>query len=83
VDISAWILLIAVLVAGCVIGVFVILLIGIRAEEHHMSLRGAPYTRTEAATRRVLSVGVRNPHPGYCPCPRHDETPGPHRNARK
>ncbi|SEG93337.1 hypothetical protein SAMN04489712_13824 [Thermomonospora echinospora] len=55
------IVLLAVFLAGGALGVFAMLLAGIRAEERHMSLRGTPGTRTRSATRRVLGVHVYEP----------------------
>ena len=39
----------------------------VRREDRHMSLKGRPVTRAEAAARRLLGVGVRQPE--------HDEAP--------
>ncbi|WP_289008016.1 hypothetical protein [uncultured Thermomonospora sp.] len=55
------IILLAVFLTGAAWGVFVVLLAGIHAEERHMTLRGAPLTRTRTATRRVLGVHVHGP----------------------
>lgn len=54
------ILILAVLLSGCALGVFITLLAGIRSEERHMSLSAQPGTRAGLATRRVLSVYVRH-----------------------
>ena len=50
------------------LGVFALLmlvLVGIRVEERHMSLTSNPRTRTEAVTRRLLGVGIRTAGPGH------------------
>ncbi|WP_119726732.1 hypothetical protein [Thermomonospora amylolytica] len=52
------IVLLAVFLAGGALGVFALLLAGIRAEERHMTLRDTPHTRTRSATRRFLGVHV-------------------------
>jgi hypothetical protein len=38
-----------------------VVLIAVRREDRRKSLKGAPVTRAEAATRRLLGVGVRQP----------------------
>jgi hypothetical protein len=59
------ILIVAVLLTALgVLALLVLVLVGIRAEERHMSLTTAPGTCIEAATRRLLGVGVRTP--GTC-----------------
>jgi hypothetical protein len=50
----------AVFLAGCALGAFAVLLLGIRTEERHMSLHGTPRTLAGASTRRVLAH-VRQP----------------------
>jgi hypothetical protein len=54
----------AVFLAGGSLGAFAVLVIGIHADEHRMSLKAkAPAnSRAEAGTRRVLGVGVRTVH---------------------
>jgi hypothetical protein len=47
------------------LALLVLVLVGIRAEERRMSLTSTPSTCIEAATRRLLGVGVRTP--GTCP----------------
>jgi hypothetical protein len=47
-----------------VLALLVLVLVSIRDEDRHMSLTGAPRTRTGAVTRRLLGVGVRTP--GRC-----------------
>ncbi|GAA4232566.1 hypothetical protein GCM10022254_32770 [Actinomadura meridiana] len=64
-----FILLLAVFLAGSALGAFVFLLIGIHAEEHHMSLTGTPGSRTTASTRRLLGVTVRCRTPETTPKP--------------
>ena len=53
-----------VLTALGVLALLVLVLVGIRVEERHMSLTRAPSSCIEAATRRLLGVGVRTP--GAC-----------------
>ena len=66
------ILIAAVILTGLgVLAVLVLVLVGIHDEERHMSLTGAPRTRIEAITRRLLGVGVRVPGP----CPGNDQVP--------
>lgn len=55
---------IAVFIAGCVLGAFLVLLAGVRTEDRQMSLLGAAGTRSTAGTRRFLGVyhrGYDNP----------------------
>jgi hypothetical protein len=55
-------LVIVALVIGLgVLALLVLVLVGIRAEERHMSLTSAPHTRLGAITRRLTGVGVRSP----------------------
>jgi hypothetical protein len=62
----------AVILTGLgVLAVLVLVLVGIHDEDRHMSLTGAPRTRIEAITRRLLGVGVRTPGP----CPGNDQIP--------
>ena len=66
------ILIAAVLLTGLsVLAVLVLVLVGIHDEDRRMSLTGAPRTRIEAITRRLLGVGVRTPGP----CPGNDQIP--------
>jgi hypothetical protein len=66
------ILIAAVILTGLgVLAVLVLVLVGIHDEDRHMSLTGAPRTRIEAITRRLLGVGVRTPGP----CPGSDQVP--------
>ena len=53
-----------VLTALGVLALLVLVLVGIRVEERHMSLTRTPSSCIEAATRRLLGVGVRTP--GTC-----------------
>ena len=60
------ILIAAVILTGLsVLAVLVLVLVGIRDEERHMSLTSAPRTRIGAMTRHLTGVGVRTP--GACP----------------
>jgi hypothetical protein len=52
-----------VLTALGVFALLMLVLVGIRVEERHMSLTSTPRTRTEAVTRRLLGVGIRTPGP--------------------
>ena len=55
-------LLAAVFVIGAgVLALLVLLLVGIRTEERHMSLTSAPRTRVGALTRHLTGLGVRTP----------------------
>jgi len=66
------ILIAAVILTGLgVLAVLVLVLVGIHDEDRHMSLTGAPRTRIEAITRRLLGVGIRTPGP----CPGNDQIP--------
>ena len=60
-----------VLTALGVLALLMLVLIGIRVEERHMSLTSTPRTRTEAVTRRLLGVGIRTPGP----CPGNNQPP--------
>ena len=53
--------IVALLIGLCVIALLVLVLVGIRDEERHMSLTSTPRTRSGAVTRRLLGVGVRTP----------------------
>ena len=62
-------ILIAAVVLTCLTGLgvlalLVLVLVGIRAEERHMSLTSAPRTRIGAITRHLTGVGVRIPETG-------------------
>jgi hypothetical protein len=66
------ILIAAVILTGLgVLAVLVLVLVGIHDEDRHMSLTGAPRTRIEAITRRLLGVGIRSPGP----CTGNDQIP--------
>ena len=56
--------IVALLIALVVLGFLVLVLVGIRHEERHMSLTSAPRTRIGAMTRHLTGVGVRTPGPG-------------------
>ena len=56
------ILIAAVVLTGLgVLALLVLMVVSIHDEDRHMSLTGAPRTRIEAVTRRLLGVGVRTP----------------------
>ena len=63
--------IVALLIGLGVLALLVLVLVGIRDEERHMSLTSAPRTRTGAVTRRLLGVGVRTPEVG----PGNDQDP--------
>jgi hypothetical protein len=66
------ILIAAVVLTGLgVLALLVLVVVGIHDEDRHMSLTGAPRTRIEAITRRLLGVGIRVPGP----CPGNDQVP--------
>jgi hypothetical protein len=72
------ILIAAVILIGLgVLAVLVLVLVSIRDEDRHMSLTSTPRTRTGAATRRLLGVGVRTPGPchGNDPIPPGSDLP--------
>ena len=52
---------VALLIALGVLALPVLVLVGIRHEERHMSLTNAPRTRIGAITRHLTGVGVRTP----------------------
>ena len=52
---------VALLIALGVLALLVLVLVGIHAEERHMSLTSAPRTRIGAITRHLTGVGVRTP----------------------
>ena len=54
------ILAVATFLAGAAIGFIAIIVIGIHREDRAKTLTNAPRTQAEAATRRVLGVGVRH-----------------------
>ena len=55
---------VALLIALGVVALLVLVLVGIRDEERHMSLTSAPRTRIGAITRHLTGVGVRTPEAG-------------------
>jgi hypothetical protein len=63
--------IVTLLIGLGVIALLVLVLVGIRDEERHMSLTSAPRTRIGAVTRRLLGVGVRTPGAG----PGNDQNP--------
>ena len=60
-----------VLTALGVVALLMLVLAGIRAEERHMSLTRTPSSCVEAATHRLLGVGVRTSGT----CHRNDQIP--------
>jgi hypothetical protein len=52
-------LIIAAVLAGAAAGMLAILVIGIHRDDRAKSLTCPPRSRTDAATRRLLGVGVR------------------------
>jgi hypothetical protein len=67
------ILLAAVSAIGAgVLALLVLLLIGIRTEERHMSLTSGPRTCTGSLARHLTGAAVRRPQP--TPHCRHDDT---------
>ena len=73
---SPFVMTLAVVVLLTALGVLallVLVLVGIRHEERHMSLTSAPRTRIGAITRHLTGVGVRTPGTG--PGSDHDSRP--------
>ena len=62
---------IAALTGLGVLALLVLVLVGIRDEERHMSLTSAPRTRIGALTRHLTGLGVRTPEAG----PGNDQQP--------
>jgi hypothetical protein len=56
--------IVALLLALGVLALLVLVLVGIRDEERHMSLTSTPRTRIGAMTRHLTGVGVRTPRVG-------------------
>ena len=54
---------VAVFLSAAAIVILAILVAAIRSDDRAKNLTGAPRTRTEQVTRRLLGVGVRTPHP--------------------
>ena len=63
--------IVALLIALGVLALLVLVLVGIHAEERHMSLTSAPRTRIGALTRHLTGLGVRTPEAG----PGNDQQP--------
>ena len=61
------------LIALGVVALLVLVLVGIRDEERHMSLTSVPRTRIGAITRHLTGVGVRTPEAD--PGSDHDSAP--------
>jgi hypothetical protein len=57
--------IVALLIGLGVLALLLLVLIGIRDEERHMSLTSAPRTRIGAVTRHLVGVGVRTPEVGH------------------
>jgi hypothetical protein len=55
---------IAAFLSGSAIGIFAVLVAGIRSDDRAKNLTGIPNTGTEAVTRRLLGVCVRTPGTG-------------------
>ncbi len=55
---------VALLIAVGVLALLLLVLVGIRDEERHMSLTSVPRTRIGAITRHLTGVGVRTPESG-------------------
>jgi hypothetical protein len=73
------ILIAAVILTGLsVLAALVLVLVGIRDEERHMSLTSAPRTRIGAMTRHLTGVGVRTPEADPCNDQDPDSCPGRH-----
>jgi hypothetical protein len=47
--------------AVAVVLLLAVVVIAVRGEDRRMSLKAGPLTRLEAATRRLLGVGIRQP----------------------
>jgi hypothetical protein len=52
---------VALLTALGVLALLILLVVGIRTEERHMTLTGTPRTRAGRISRRLTGVGVRHP----------------------
>ena len=57
------VLIVVMFLFGALIGVFILLVVGIRKEDRYERLPETPGTHIEATARRVLGVSVRNDHP--------------------
>jgi hypothetical protein len=56
---------VAAFLSIAVIVILAILVAAIRSGDRAKNLTSAPRTRTEAATRRLLGVGIRTAEPGH------------------
>jgi len=56
--------IVALLIGLIALALLVLVMVGIRDEERHMSLTSAPRTRIGAVTRRLTGLSVRTPEPG-------------------
>ena len=70
--------IVALLIALGVLALLVLVLVGIRHEERHMSLTSAPRTRIGALTRHLTGLGVRTPEADPCKDQDPDSCPGRH-----
>jgi len=59
-NLSVSILALAGFLSGVTIGIIALIVVGIRSDDRCKNLTHTPRTRVEAATRRLLGVGVRN-----------------------
>jgi len=53
----------AAFLSGVTVAVIALIVVGIRRDDHAKNLANSPRTHLEAATRRMLGVGVRNGDP--------------------
>jgi hypothetical protein len=56
---------IAAFLSGSVTGILAVLVTAIRSDDRAKNLTSSPRTGTEAVTRRLLGVGVRNAEAGH------------------
>ncbi|MGW4476576.1 hypothetical protein ACWENQ_43540 [Nonomuraea sp. NPDC004354] len=61
-DVTLFVVIVAVLLTACLLAVFITLIISIRAEDRRMSLADPPRTSAEAISRRLLGA-----HTHHCP----------------
>ncbi|MER6828963.1 hypothetical protein ABT352_23490 [Streptosporangium sp. NPDC000563] len=59
-DIPLFIVFFALFLAGAVLVTYLLLIVGIRAEDRRMNITAPPRTLIEALTRRLLGVRVRH-----------------------
>ena len=65
---------VAVFLSAAAIVILAILVAAIRSEDRAKNLTGAPRTRAEQVTRRLLGVGVRTGDAGTPSCPAFPES---------